>query len=190
MNEVSPAPFDKETVARLLDRGGFDLQERRFICRLAGHHPFLLQAMAATLFETTAPESAAERFYERVAFHFDELWYTLDDPTRTTAIILSLLELSRCTNTVSFHDEIKRVEIFGPELGQLARLGLAQRVEINDSLPHFYVWRGEQWRVGTQAFVWWVWDVIIAKKRELFTIDEWLSDKQYRVLLPSAQWDL
>ncbi|NIV38116.1 MAG: hypothetical protein GWN58_54490, partial [Anaerolineae bacterium] len=38
---------------------------------------------------------AAERFYERISFHFDDLWRTLDDRTRTTAVILSLVELGK-----------------------------------------------------------------------------------------------
>ncbi len=49
MIPVPLRPFDEPTVGLLLDRGGFDEHERAFIRRVAGRHPFLLQAMAGTL---------------------------------------------------------------------------------------------------------------------------------------------
>ena len=96
--EMRLRPFDDVTVGRFLQQTGdaFTPEDRRFVRRVAGRHPFLLQALCAALAETTGSDRqarAAELFYERIAFHFDDLWRTLDDRTRTTAVILSLVEL-------------------------------------------------------------------------------------------------
>ncbi|HHS97225.1 MAG TPA: hypothetical protein ENK08_04915 [Chloroflexi bacterium] len=197
MIELRLAPFSEVTVGRLLDRAGdlFDAPDRRFVRRVAGRHPFLVQAMAATLAETRGEDRhrrAAEAFYERIAFHFDDLWRVLDDRARTTAVILSLLELGgRALGQRFAFREIERVDAFGPELRRLAELGLAERVGKGWQFDwqHLVLWRGERWTVGAQAFVWWVRDVIIAQSRRVPAYDQWLADKRYRLLLTQEQWD-
>ena len=197
MIELRLAPFDEVTVGRLLDRAGdlFDACDRRFIRRVAGRHPFLIQAMAATLAETQGEERhqrAAEAFYGRIAFHFDDLWRVLDDRARTTAVILSLLELGgRALGQRFAFREIERVDAFGPELRRLAELGLAEQVGKGWQFDwqHLVLWRGERWTVGAQAFVWWVRDVIIAQSRRVPGYDQWLANKRYRLLLTQQQWD-
>lgn len=207
--ELPLRPFDEPTVGLLLDRGRFDAHERAFIRRVAGPHPFLLQAMAATLLETTdrtanspSPSigrggwgvraGAAERFYERIAFHFDDVWSTLDDRTRTTAVILSLLELGGQVYGEEFnYGEIERSDIFGQELDKLADLGLAEQVSrgISFNWSRALIWRDGQWRVAAQAFAWWVRDVVITQARQVPTYDQWLHNKRYRFLLTQQQWD-
>jgi hypothetical protein len=197
MIELRLAPFDDVTVGRLLDQAGdlFDAYDRRFIRRVAGRHPFLIQAMAATLAETSGEDRhqrAAEVFYSRIAFHFDDLWRVLDDRARTTAVILSLLELGgRALGERFAFREIERVDAFGPELRRLAELGLAEQVGKGWQFDwrHLVLWRGERWTVGAQAFVWWVRDVIIAQSRRVPAYDQWLASKRYRLLLTQEQWD-
>jgi hypothetical protein len=195
--EMRLRPFDEVTVGSLLGRAGqaFSPDDRRFIRRVAGRHPFLLQALAGVLLETVGDERrtrAAECFYERVSFHFDDLWRTLDDRTRTTAVILSLLELGgRALGQEFAYGEIERVESFGPELRKLAERGLAEQVGEGWQFDHRHLllWRGERWTVGMQAFAWWVRDVIIAECRRVPAYDEWLAKKRYRLLLTQEQWD-
>ena len=197
MIEVSLHPFDERTVGILLGRAGDTLtpDDRRFIRRVAGRHPFLLQAIIGTVLETTGNDRqarAAERFYERISFHFDDLWRMLDDHTRTTALILSLMELGgRALGQDFAYGEIERVDAFGPELRKLAERGLAERVGEGWQFDwqHLLFWRGEQWTVGTQAFAWWVRDVVIAEARQVPSYVEWLTDKRYRFLLTQEQWD-
>jgi hypothetical protein len=195
--EMRLRPFNEVTAGRLLDLAGeaFTTDDRIFIRRVAGRHPFLLQAMAAALFEATGDgrqASAAERFYERTSFHFDDLWSTLDDRARTTAVILSLMELGGRVMGQNFaYGEIERVDAFGPELRKLAERGLAEQVgeRWQFDWQHLLLWRGERWTVGAQAFAWWVRDVIIAESRQVPTYDEWLANKRYRFLLTQEQWD-
>jgi hypothetical protein len=197
MIEMRLRPFDEVAVGRLLDLAGeeFSQDDRRFVRRVAGRHPFLLQAMAAALAETKGNDRqarSAERFFERITFHFDDLWRTLDDRTRTTAVILSLMELGGQALGQSFaYGEIEKVDAFGPELRKLADRGLAERVGEGWKFDwqHGLLWRGEQWTTGAQAFTWWVRDVIIAEARRVAGYEEWLNNKRYRFVLTQQQWD-
>lgn len=195
--EIRLRPFDDVTVGTLLDQGGeqFAPDDRRFIRRVAGRHPFLLQAMAAAVAESQGEQrqaQAAERFYEWTTFHFDDLWRVLDDRTRTTAVILSLMELGgRALGQRFAYQEIERVDAFGPELRKLAAQGLAEQVEEGWEYDRQYVvgWKDERWTVGSQAFAWWVRDVIVAESRRVPAYDDWLANKRYRLLLTKEQWD-
>lgn len=196
--EVRLRPFDDATVDALLGKGGAALapDDRRFARRVAGRHPFLLQAIAAVLVETPPREDrlehAAETLYSQISFHFDDLWRTLDDNTRTTALILSLVELGgRALGREFAYGEIEAVDAFGPELRQLAERGLAEQVgegwEFDEE--HLLLWRGGKWTVGAQSFAWWVRDVVIAGSRQVPAYEEWLANKRYRLLLTQEQWD-
>ena len=135
---------------------------------------------------------AAERFYERIAFHFDDLWSSLDNNTRTTAVILSLLQLGGQSHGEKFnYREVQRSDIFGLELQKLAELGLAEQDSSGWSvdLPNMLLWRDGRWSVSAQAFTWWVRDTVIAETRQLPTYDKWLHDKRYGLLLTQAQWE-
>jgi hypothetical protein len=101
-------PFRDDEIQRLLERAEppFSEEERLFIRRAAGRNPYLLQAMAATLYETRPGpnrcEQAAETFYRRAAqSYFDDLWNWMDDETRTIAVILALQELGGRWETLS-----------------------------------------------------------------------------------------
>jgi hypothetical protein len=195
MTNVQLRPFDQQAVDMLLDHELFSFDDRRFIQRVAGRHPYLLQAMAATLAETAGDQRqsrAAERFYERVSFHFDDLWRSLDDRTRTTAVILSLVELGGRALGKDFScGDIEKADAFGPELQKLSSQGLAEQVGEGWQFDreHLLLWRGRKWTVGAQAFSWWVRDVVIAETRQVPTYDEWLNSKRYRFLLTQEQWD-
>lgn len=197
--EIKLRPFSPETANQLLQRvpNVFTPQEILFIRRVAGCHPFLLQAMAATLYET--PKSiterqvqAAEVFYQRISSHFDTLWQTMEDKVRTTSVILSLIELGGRSTGKSFSiEEIENVSAFDTELRKLEILGLAEKVKDGRSIDfrHGLMWRGEPWTICAQVFTWWVRDEVISKGHELKEPDEWLADKKYRLLLTEGQWN-
>jgi len=196
-SEVKLRPFTSETANRFLQRTPdiFTPQEIAFIRRVAGRHPFLLQAMAATLYETPIRAEreihAAEIFYGRISFHFDTLWNALDDKAKTTAVILSLMDLDGYSAGSSFsYGEIENVNAFDAELRYLADLGLAEKRHDGRKIDikHGLIWHDEPWTIGTQAFTWWVRDVVISKSRSLKEYDQWLADKRYRLLLTEQQW--
>ncbi len=195
--EMRLLPFDKDAIDTLLGQAGDNLSDndRRFICRIAGRHPFLTQALAATLLETNGKNRharAAERFYEQISHHFDDLWWLLNNHTRTTVVVLSLVELGSRTLGQDFvYNEIEGVDNLGFQLHRLSNRGMAERVgeEWQFDRDHSLLWRGERWTIGAQAFSWWVYDVVIAKTHQVLAYDEWLKDKCYRSLLTKEQWN-
>jgi len=196
--EIKLRPFSHDTANLLIQNtpNEFSPQEISFIRRVAGRHPYLIQAMAATLLEMPKGESgqlqAAEYFYDRISSHFDTLWNALSERSKTTSVILSLMDLEGYSSGSSFsYGEIENVEAFDIELRNLADLGLAEKIYDGWKIDarHGLIWRGEQWTVGAQAFTWWVRDVVISNSRRLQGYDEWLKNKRYTFLLTEGQWN-
>ncbi len=187
-NNVIPIrlrPFEEAAVEGLLGRAGNALSpiDRRFIRRVAGHNPFLLQALAAILIETDGANRnvrAVERFHAYIAFHFDDLWHTLDLRARRMVIVLSLVELGKRILGQAFAcSEIESVTALGHELGSLAELGLAERVEEEQphSVEHLLFWHGERWMIGSQALAWWVRDMVMTRSLQSILGIEWLPQE-------------
>ena len=196
MIEVKLRPFDKETVTKLLGKLGTELSihNQQFIRRVAGQHPFLLQAMAASFAETAGSdqlEQTAKVFYSRVSYHFDEVWLTLDDRNRTTLVILALVELGQRVLGWGFaNSEIESVDVMGSELRRLADRGLAE--QINDEWEfdrqHLLTWRGESWTTSAQAFTWWVRDMVLFGTNAVHSFSDWLVNNPFRHILTDEQW--
>lgn len=192
MLEWNLQPFTEPVIDFLLGqaRDRFSVRDRRFIRRMAGSSPFLLQAMARTLFEIEGAddarlEVATQRFYKGISHHFSDLWNSLDDHTRTAALMLSLLELGkRVLNQRFKNTDIRNFEAFAVELDKLAELGLAEVVQSDG-----YIWNKQKWRISSSAFAYWIRDVVIAETRHVEQYDEWLENQRFRRILTQAQWN-
>lgn len=196
--------FDEKAVEKLLRKASprFSLDEKIFIRRVAGQNPYLLQAMAGTLYMTPDSENrvgvAADKFYEHVGDagdHFGDLWKYLNESERTVAVMLAVMTLQgRALGTSFSFGEIERVDRFGLELRRLAKKGLAEMIGssrrgwIFDS-EYLLVWRGEKWAIGSEAFAWWVRDNVIAPSRNVLSNEEWLQNQRYVGLITQKQWD-
>ena len=196
--EEKLGPFTDETIDLLLAQAPSLIfaEDRKVIDHVAGNHPFLVQAIAAALAdEEQGPERharAVSRFYGRVSYHFDDLWYSMDDRTRATAVVLSLLGLGGQTLGQGFaSDGMGQVKELGPELQRLDGLGLARPVgeESSSDWQYTILWQGRQWTIGAQAFAWWVREVAITGVRPFPSFDDWLANERYRALLSPEQWD-
>jgi hypothetical protein len=196
--ELRLQPFSKETAEELLNRasGVLSFYDSSFICRMAGRHPFLLQAMAATLLETEGQDSdrrirAAERFYRQISYHFEELWRMLDDRARTGIVILSLVELGGRALGSKFNKKpIEEIaEKFMPELQRLEDMGLAEQIDYGSEDESVPLLKGKKWVVSTPVVVRWVHDVVIAKTHQVPAYDKWLEGKKYSFLLTQERWN-
>ena len=173
--EIRLHPFSATTASTLLTQAGeaFDFQDRQFICHVAGHRPYLLQAMAAVLIGTASDDRyacAAERFYKRVSFYFNDLWRVLNDQARDTIFILSLVALGSRDLEQGF--EIDQGYGFGARLHHLIHLDLAKQAgEDWFDRQHLCSWKGERWAVRSQAFVWWIHNMIIARSSSAAAVD-------------------
>jgi hypothetical protein len=178
MINVRLRPFDGQTAEELLERAGrgLSLDDRRFVRRVSGQHPFLLQALAATLLEFTGEDRHARTAWalcERICSHFDDLWVTLDDRARAAVVVLSLIELCNQAIGPEFdYRAIIRNEAFGAQLRNLRALALAERVEPEWPFDRrgLCLWRGDYWTISAQALAWWVLQQAIAGSPRIHTL--------------------
>jgi hypothetical protein len=169
--EVRLLPFDEKGVNALLNRAGDALSsdDHLFIRFMAGRHPYLVQAMSAALLETTNGARyacATELYYSRVSSHFDDLWRMLDDRTRTTIVVLGLVEVGFCKLGAGFN--YRESSLFN---------------------TRYLLWQDERWTLGSQAFLCWVYDVATVGTRMVSAYEEWLENEGYRSLLKREQWE-
>jgi predicted MPP superfamily phosphohydrolase len=197
MIDMRLRPFEEPVIDKLLSRSGdtFSSADRLFIRRVAGRHPFLLQALAATLYDTTGDDRyarAAEDFYDRVVSHFDDLWNHMDDRTRTAAVVLSLAEMggSGLPQAINCND-IEHADRFDSALKEMAKHGLAERVDKDWPFEKgsFVLWRGDRWTVEIQAFTWWICNVVVTESHRFSAYDAWLANRSYSELLTDEQWN-
>jgi len=99
-------PFTRREIDQLLDNAlkgtgiEFTLEERDFVCSLAGTHPLLIQLAGSTLLEfrmqglETAPNSELIRaeFEELARYHLSQLW---ENCSREEQMLLTVLALKR-----------------------------------------------------------------------------------------------
>lgn len=193
-------PFDDTAIELLLTRPlpAFAPEEKVFIRRVAGRNPYLLQAMAGTMYDTvhvSRAEMAAKEYYQRVGFHYRDIWNYLDDTTCTVAVMLAtkLLDGRALGNSYNY-GEIERVDLFDKELRRLNKLGLAELIDRSENgwildREDFLVWRGEKWALGSDAFAWWIRDEVIAQTRDVPSHNKWLYNQKYLNLITQKQWD-
>jgi hypothetical protein len=82
------------------------------------------------------------------------------------------------------------MEVLGARLRDLERLGLAKRLDGNESPgARPFLWQGERWTLGAWAFIYWLYDVAIAGTHQVSAYDEWLQNEGYRSLLTQGQWE-
>jgi hypothetical protein len=187
-------PFDEQAMDALLHQSGSDLSDSdcRFIRRVSGGHPYLAQAMAAALSESTGDDRyvcGCQWFYERISHHFDEVWHALDDHTRTMAVLLSLVELGHIYGSDFDHGRVQWTDDVSFALRDLVRLGLAEPVEAKLEARHLFLWQEKRWSIKACAFAWWIYDQILVGTRASTSCSEWLTSGGYSSLLAREQWD-
>jgi hypothetical protein len=189
-------PFDDGEIGTLLERAEipFSNFEKQFIRSVAGRNPFLLQALAQTVIENRGDDKlqyAAERFYERVSSHYDDLWQNLTDKERTVALILALVDLKGYAAGKNYsYGEIENTAEFDTELKRLEDYGLAERTKNGTRIDveHALIWRGEPWTITGKGFTWWARDYIVAQNRPIPSFESWLEKKERKLLLTNEMW--
>jgi hypothetical protein len=83
----------------------------------------------------------------------------LDDRTRATIVVLSLVEL--CNRTIGPEFDYRAIiqnDAFGAQLRNLRMLALAERIGPEWPFDRHgpCLWRGEYWTISAQALTWWV----------------------------------
>jgi serine/threonine protein kinase len=195
--DVSLPPFSDRTIEQLLDRGAaaFSSEDRLFIRCLAGRQPYLLQGAAATLLESAGDKrrtQAAENFYRRVSSHFDHLWAREEPRRRTVLMILGIAEWAgRAVGESLDGHRLVSGDDLGYELGKLETIGFAERLQEDHPAEHRFgmKWQGERWTLGIEVFLWWVWEVVFIRHREMASFAAWQQQETYHTFLKEGSWE-
>lgn len=172
---LRPAEIDHLIDQTLAGTGvTFADDDRAFIMRASGRHPFLAQIAAAALYDAIAQGVAAQaRFAEAersiqgwAAVHFEDVWVRLSPELRRALITLALAELPEPGALVTPLDDDDQ------EMRWLADGDLIEVID-DDRLAE---WRGERWRICAGSFARWL--IASQKWEELASLDQPLSAEQ------------
>jgi hypothetical protein len=203
--EVRLCCFEEDAIEELLtqalrDTGvEFDNQALKFLRRVTGGHPYLLQTGGAALYEAISKGLAGENGYvaatrsfrRRTRAHFADFWTHLEPCAQTALTVLALGEVRGRLDGRAFDTgDIGKLEQFRSELDDLAEIGLVE--EVGSNKWHFdwgnvVVWHGKRWRVAAEGFVWWFADNVITQKRNTIAWDKWLDQREGEGLLSRGE---
>jgi hypothetical protein len=161
--EVRLQPLRPKEVDMLIDqtlassRITFSKEDRTYIVRATGRHPFLVQLAAAALFDVLAsPEQIADRYVELeskiqkwAGVHFEDIWHNLSAELKQVALILALTELGQQSILQSTFNDLTQ---YDTELHWLADGGLIESTQEGQCVA----WQGKRWRIGANCFTHWL----------------------------------
>ncbi len=200
MLTVKLRPFHEEEILELFRRSGDDLtdEDKRFIRRLAGRQPYLLQALASRVCQANGAGKqrqgwAASEFYPVASRYFQVLWdEELDDRSRALMLTWGLLEnIAERSGGISLSDYVYKNDL-SIELGKLDLLGLIEQLdddECNDDLRA--IWRDRKrrcWGVSARILARWARDVSDASNVAYNTYKEWIARERYTGIVSCGEW--
>jgi hypothetical protein len=186
LDEITLGSLPDKYVTELLCRAGdrFTPADRRFIVRVAGGHPYLLQAAASELWEAHAEgqddpherwQQVGQSLYGKATMILDNTWRLWSPATRKAFTIVALADVSEMLEQRRFFELplTRDKRNVGRELRALAKQGF---VSENKTSP-------VGWRVRPQAFLWWLVDEIVRTVRDETSFEDWLQKQELGFLL-------
>jgi hypothetical protein len=164
----------------------FTHEDRQFIVRLSGRHPFLVQLVGSALFDAKSAKlrrkeaylKAAESAAERARPFFDDLWRHLEPRAQVGVVAVFLSEAGGDLTWAEFNtSDLARQKWYGPELGRLADAGLIEPDQTG-TIP---------WRLTAAAFASWLTNDLIAHTRRDVDFENWLHEREFDGLLTRGQ---
>lgn len=164
--DVPLPPFALPEIDQLLDTTlqqssiTFTAEDRHYIQRMSGGHPFLVQVSAAALFEVTRQGVVSNQRYTVVsdliqdwaASHFHERWHYLSERSQQVLKLLAQAESRTSTGQVSPAVALTDLEPSTHELRQLQREHL---IEPSPDAEGF-LWGGQRWHMSAVSFALWI----------------------------------
>ncbi|MCB9134691.1 MAG: ATP-binding protein [Anaerolineales bacterium] len=183
-------PFSDRAVAALLALGKerFSTSDRRFLARLGGGHPYLLQVGASALWDAYTDENDAEKrhatthskLHKNASKVIEDTWRLWSPEMRKAFMSVALdhdamygLDQHVLDVATLFED----LPDLAPELDALETQGYIQQA--SDTLTG--------WRVRPEAFVWWMNEELIRAVRNPAGFETWLRMQEWGVLLKKGQ---
>lgn len=164
---ISLGLFSEKSVSDLLKKGKkiFHNRYAKDSIKIAGRHPFLLQALASQFYtafrqKNYTEEKSVDAFYEIAQVFFDGVWQGLDNTSRAALFIVYILEEGSMVAGKSF-DLRGELDKHPSAIRTLKQHGLI------DSLAHTgrdkapVIIEGEPYGLGGEALNWWLGDRLV-----------------------------
>ncbi len=163
--EVRLPHLRRNQVDQLLDYAlegtevNFSQEDRAYLIRATGCHPYLVQMAGAALFEAVVSGKDQKKRYAEVSRilqreaidHFEGLWQRLDIGIQRAILLLALAERRKRGSSPSSQ---KPAEQYQKELRWLADGRLIEQTDDQQCT----IWRGGHWRVSAESFTRWIVD--------------------------------
>lgn len=185
--EVTLGALTIAEVEQLLGLAGdrFTAEDRGYIQALAGGHPYLLQAAAATMwdaYEEGHSDTPTRHHYvweelRRNQYHqFAETWRGWQPPVRQAFMVIALLttkEQALPQLPIRLQHFQERLPELMPELNALALAGILRQNE--DPIG---------WQIEQGVLLTWLWDELIRELRDESGLGQWLRNAEL-----DGRWD-
>jgi len=190
LDEITLGPWPDKYVTELLRRAGdrFTTADRRFITKVAGGHPYLLQVAASELWAAYAEgqddphrrwQQAGQSLYDKATLILNNTWRLWSPAMRKAFTIVALADISRMLEQRQFYELplTRDKHDVGRELRSLARQGFIAEEKTATV----------GWRVRPQAFLWWLTDELVCTVRDETPFEDWLQEQELGFLLTRGE---
>ncbi|MDY6875336.1 MAG: AAA-like domain-containing protein [Chloroflexota bacterium] len=193
LSEVTLGALPNECVTELLHQAGdrFTAGDRRFIGKVAGGHPYLVQVAAFALWEAYEEgeddpyrrrQQAGQGLYDEAAQVMGDVWRLWPSETHRALIAVAMAHINTLEEREKLLEKhqfdvkrlVREIDDFDPELRSLERHGLVAKDEA--------ILGG--WRVRPQVFLWWLADELVrmARSETTFGGEDMLRPDRKRLL--------
>lgn len=176
--EIHLGSFSKKDFAGLMDRAGerFDRNDRDYLERVSGRHPFLAQAAAAILWEaheeghegTVRYQTVGRGLYRETKKHYADTWRVWTNETRKAITVLALAQIPRLLAKHSFlmNERGDELDDYRSEMEALEAIGLCAEGDKGKMI------------ITQGAFLWWLADELCRNVREEAEFKVWLQERE------------
>ena len=189
MQEVPVRPFPGKAIGELLQRGDrFTPDDRRFLRRIAGRHPYFLQAAAYYLWEAYGESDEAQVRYLQTAQAFytqvgqavlDDIWRAWTPYVQMAFTLAALTTIPALLQEDRFDTEglMRMWPHLGPELFKLERRGF---LRCDEQAPTGYT-------PSAEVMLWYLADHLTALLRPEIALKDWLLGQRWEGLLKGSE---
>ena len=192
LDELVLGPFSDRAVADLLAQGKdrFSADDRRFLARVSGGHPYLLQVTASALWEAYEDEKdpdkrhalTREELHQTASKIIEDTWRLWSPETRKAFISVALDHNEMYVmdkHVIDLDALLEDLPDLHPELNALEKQGYI--VPDPDSQSG--------WHIRPEAFVWWMNDELTRAVRSKSSFETWIQTQEWGSLLKKGQRD-
>ncbi len=181
--EIQLGVLKNDAFDTLLKRGEnvLSANDREYILRVSGRHPFLTQTAAAMLWDTYDEglsgtdlyRSASQNLYRQSRQHFADTWNFWTNAMRkaVTAIALAQIPSLLAEHRFKVRELVEDFDDFSPELDTLQVSGILMKNE------------NDEWIVAQDALLWWLADELRRNVRDDPSFGDWIRAQEMDNLL-------